>query len=637
VPIVYISEVEILDDSDQPTSACSFRGISGGKFLNVLCENGSCENLGFLSNQFSQNSFNNTFSFSCSQPGDYKFKFKGELLDIIHWSNQELITIFSHTYSCEYDNPIPGEIWCLEDLINMSSDSQILMRDLDFENNSDYRDINNKILWTTGEGWAPLNKHFRVALNSMFNGNNKNISNLYINKPNSNSVGFFNSVWDNVQNLNLIDVNIIGGNDVGGLGGTICGGQGVHNIKVTGVVVGYERVGGIFGMHTNYQYAPEHYKNDWNSVVDVYGFDSVGGVLGRIMLLSGCMYPSCAIHFNNITGSGNIHGRGVRLGGLYGDSYYTPFGIEVHLHNNSFVGNIFGGYNGSVLGSSIGGLIGRVFNFFIHDSFFDGLIDSQSDFDPNNMSGTGGLVGVSGAVFINNSFAKGTINNSNSRGVGGLIGSVSVATSHGFGTSVGRIIDSYSDANVVGRKDVGGLVGYARTFDINRSFSNSSVYGVDNVGGLIGDAGGASRTKISDSYSLGPVYRSIGSSETIASFIGVISGGYIIKNSYSIGPVFYINSTNPSNRGFSSTPITPYLYYSIYDYGANCYWDMESSSQASTPGPGPNWEHPVTGLTTTQMKNQANFPDWDFTNIWDIDSTEIINNGYPYLRNNPPN
>ena len=39
--------------------------------------------------------------------------------------------------------------------------------------------------------------------------------------------------------------------------------------------------------------------------------------------------------------------------------------------------------------------------------------------------------------------------------------------------------------------------------------------------------------------------------------------------------------------------------------------------------------------STTQMKTQATFSGWDFVNIWKIDPN--VNNGYPYLRNNPPN
>jgi len=41
-------------------------------------------------------------------------------------------------------------------------------------------------------------------------------------------------------------------------------------------------------------------------------------------------------------------------------------------------------------------------------------------------------------------------------------------------------------------------------------------------------------------------------------------------------------------------------------------------------------------LDSSEMKEVSNFGGWDFTNIWNIDPSGIINNGYPYLRNNPP-
>ena len=37
-----------------------------------------------------------------------------------------------------------------------------------------------------------------------------------------------------------------------------------------------------------------------------------------------------------------------------------------------------------------------------------------------------------------------------------------------------------------------------------------------------------------------------------------------------------------------------------------------------------------TGLTTTEMKDKANFTGWDFDTVWDIDPS--INDGYPFLR-----
>ena len=63
------------------------------------------------------------------------------------------------------------------------------------------------------------------------------------------------------------------------------------------------------------------------------------------------------------------------------------------------------------------------------------------------------------------------------------------------------------------------------------------------------------------------------------------------------------------------------------------FYDNTTSGQSDT-GKG-------TGKTTAQMKTGATFTDnssidlntsWDFTSIWNIDTSGTINDGYPYLR-----
>jgi hypothetical protein len=43
---------------------------------------------------------------------------------------------------------------------------------------------------------------------------------------------------------------------------------------------------------------------------------------------------------------------------------------------------------------------------------------------------------------------------------------------------------------------------------------------------------------------------------------------------------------------------------------------------------------PANARNKTQLRDQSNYTGWDFVNIWKIDPN--VNNGYPYLRNNPP-
>lgn len=61
-------------------------------------------------------------------------------------------------------------------------------------------------------------------------------------------------------------------------------------------------------------------------------------------------------------------------------------------------------------------------------------------------------------------------------------------------------------------------------------------------------------------------------------------------------------------------------------YTTNSFWDTETSGQSTSVG--------GLGKTTAEMKTQSTFTDWDFSTVWAINPT--INEGYPYLRNNPP-
>jgi hypothetical protein len=57
----------------------------------------------------------------------------------------------------------------------------------------------------------------------------------------------------------------------------------------------------------------------------------------------------------------------------------------------------------------------------------------------------------------------------------------------------------------------------------------------------------------------------------------------------------------------------------------NSYWDTETSGVNTSA-------RSAAGKTTAEMKQQATFNTWDFTNTWGIYST--INNGYPFIKAN---
>ena len=98
-----------------------------------------------------------------------------------------------------------------------------LMRSLDFNSATDYRNESINTDWTVADyaddgdhGWHPL-----PGFRAVFNGNGYIIRNLQINRVNHNNTGLFGAVHrlGRVENVELVYPNIRGGSNVGGLVG----------------------------------------------------------------------------------------------------------------------------------------------------------------------------------------------------------------------------------------------------------------------------------------------------------------------------------------------------------------------------------------------------------------------------------
>lgn len=199
---------------------------------------------------------------------------------------------------------------------------------------------------------------------------------------------------------------------------------------------------------------------------------------------------------------------------------------------------------------------------------------------------TGGLVGA------NNSNAKQRV-----PVIRFCYAKVNVSATHPNNTT--RNPNDYTGSGVIYNPyniKYGGLVGCNENGVTQDSFARGNVSGGDRVGGLAGcTIGGA----IFRSYSTGTVTQGIAPGD----WQGGI-GGLVGRSSGTLPP------------GLGGTTATGSC--------ENCFWDTETSGYATSPG--------GTGRTTTQMKTQSTFTNWDFVNVWGIDAG--INDGYPYLRGN---
>ncbi|MGD8777654.1 MAG: T9SS type A sorting domain-containing protein [Ignavibacteria bacterium] len=208
--------------------------------------------------------------------------------------------------------------------------------------------------------------------------------------------------------------------------------------------------------------------------------------------------------------------------------------------------------------------------------------------------------------------------------VGGLFG-------YNNNQSTSSISKCFSGADVSGTSDaIGGLIG-STVEPPSECYSTGNVSGVRNTGGLIGNIYiYSSDTEIlSNCYSLGDVTRSSGTYTSFGAFIGYVNinkeeefgeeevGDLTIENCYSIGNV---NCGSETDKGFVGE---------LYSDGGtptytNNFFDSQVSNQSTATG--------ATAKTTTQMKTQSTFTDWDFTNVWQIVGGDGAN--YPDLREN---
>lgn len=151
---------------------------------------------------------------------------------------------------------------------------------------------------------------------------------------------------------------------------------------------------------------------------------------------------------------------------------------------------------------------------------------------------------------------------------------VGIVVGYTFGTT--SISNSYTTGQVNGQYGIGGLVGYGDAI-INNCYSNATITGKGRVGGLVGN-------------------------------LNVNSG---IDKSYSTGLVTVTPDPNLYNGGLvGSVAGTPSI--------TNSYWDINTSGQTISAG--------GTGLTTSEMKTQSSYNNWDFISTWGI------NGDYPYLQ-----
>lgn len=271
------------------------------------------------------------------------------------------------------------------------------------------------------------------------------------------------------------------------------------------------------------------------------------------------------------------------------DYYYSPFSGSYNGQNHTIdgltisrSGSVWQGMFGFTSGANISNL--NLTNVSITSGGNCGGVIGRAEGGTINyckvtgsISGgqsTAGIAGLTYGTAINYCVNKSSI--SGNGNTGGLVGSCYDNSQIKFCYNEGAVVSAGSYS--------GGLIGYLTNSNIQNCYNRGSIQGGAETGGLVG--------RFQQSY---------------------------IIYCYSTGLV-----SGSSCGGLLG------LYY--YDDFKNCYWDTTTSMQtASNSGSMTYGISNVAGFSTSLMKQQSSYLNWDFSSIWGI--SPRINNGYPYLLN----
>ncbi len=475
-----------------------------------------------------------------------------------------------------------------------------------------YTLANNIDLTATGNGgdvWGVSGSTFApIAANSAFtgtfNGNGYTINGLTVNASPGIDYGLFGQSSGMIEDVNLTNVSVTGGLDVGALVG--------YN---TGTVEGSSSTGTVSSGAT---------------ALDIGGLVGENGGTIDSSHSSATIYSSASIQ---LSPAGGLVGNN-DVGGTITDSYAT--GNIVSTAQNDEVGG-FAGYNQGTITNSyatgnitftgtddyVGGFVGgNDYQATISGSYATGSItDLGSAPGGGNV---GGFIGYNNGT-ISTSYATGNITFTGTEDyVGGFVGyndyqaaisgsyatgSVIAASPSASGGQVGgfagyndnTISDSYATGAVSGLGSVGGFVGYNDSSGtISDSYAGGAVTSLETDGqGDFGGFVGFNNGSVSAAYAYGAV--SGGNNE---------AGGFVGSNAYTITDVYASGAvTGTAAGGFGGTNIGAV---------SGSFWDTQTSGQANAYSDASS-TNGVTGITTAQAMSAGTYTSAD----WNIGTDQV--------------
>lgn len=356
------------------------------------------------------------------------------------------------------------------------------------------------------------------------------------------------------------------GSYVGGMIGYLAKGE-IVTSSASGAVTGSMNVGGLAGLVTNDSVVRQSFASG-TIESDSPGVSDVGGLIGRLQ--SGSIVEFCYA-------TGSILCAGGGVGGLagYNGAEITNSRSEGHIVANGYfyAGGLAGRNDGTITHSHASGNVTAI-----------------------HASSVGGFVGYQQGNPILDSYATGIV-----------VGSTQTGGFVGHNTLNKEIERCYATGAVNASGNMSG--GFAGNNDgtISQCFASGSVSGSgDSTGGFVGNNGNT----IHNSYALG----SVTGARYTGGFVGRENGDENLSRCYAIGSVVGTSDLGPFVGKLAS----------MWDRAILCFYPVTSGYDN---GNNSDYGFP---LGAGALKVASMFTDWDFTTIWQMDST--IHSGYPSLR-----
>ena len=300
--------------------------------------------------------------------------------------------------------------------------------------------------------WTPIGynqetwNHMEIRLpqnyfNGIFQGNRHTISKLKTNDESKDYQGLFGIVIaGSIKNLEIIDSNILGSNNIGGIAGLVGNNSTITSCYNKGSINGALKVGGVVGFAANKCKIEFCYNKG-----KVKGGMCIGGVVGSLE-------DKCTIQLCHNSGNVNEQEDPNKIKKF--DNLIECGGIVGYLYNSTIE---FCYNNGEVSGTSdIGGVVGS-----LNGDLEKGL---EEDFEIQSCYNNGNINGIA-----------------NIGGVVGYLTKSTIASCYNTGNITGKCDNIKKVKNLGGIGGIGGVVGL-----LSHSSEIKSCY---NTGGVIGEFG----------------------------------------------------------------------------------------------------------------------------------------------------